>query len=188
MSVRETCPASVACGRLPAFLVCRDLKRCGVSVIRAGEILRWTERLRAKKKHAPRCAARLRLEHFNNEGTVNTMATEIIAGRAGTQTIVSDSYAPFGEIQVGPPIVQDDPAKWHSPCLVEADVCRRYDGVTLEDLFAWQIYGFPKPTRTKTRLSRFSWRTDVTREWDIEKLDQWDEQIRALAAKLPKQK
>ena len=54
------------------------------------------------------------------------MANQIIPGRDDSTTIVTDSYAVFGELQAGPPIPVEDSAKWQAAELDEPAVCRRY--------------------------------------------------------------
>ena len=113
------------------------------------------------------------------------MATERIVGRDGTVTIVSDSYAPFGELPVAPTRAED-PAAWHPQRMTEKAVCGRY-GATVDDLIAWQeAYGFPKPSKNVLRTVCGSWSLDRVREWDIPDLDAFDARIRAMAARLPR--
>jgi hypothetical protein len=109
---------------------------------------------------------------------------QTIPNRDGSVSFVAGSHAPFGELPVTP-IYPEDPARWHPQLIDEKDVCERY-GVTVDELKAWQQFGFPEPTRVAERTRFGSWRVEIIRQWDPEKLETWKTQIRTIAARLPK--
>ena len=115
------------------------------------------------------------------------MAETQIVGRTGTISIVSDSFAPFGERIVGLPEPADDPGRWHPKMLSQSDLKKRYGASDEELLELWPLScGFPKPTRTATRTFVASWRVEQIREWSTEKIDEWEAGIRKVSARLPK--
>ena len=114
------------------------------------------------------------------------MANQIIPGRDDTTTIVTDSYAVFGELQAGPPIPVEDSAKWQAAELDEPAVCRRYS-VTPDVLTDWQArYNFPKPSRQTTIPGWNLRRTVVDNFFAVGMLDGWDESILDLATHVGK--
>jgi hypothetical protein len=114
------------------------------------------------------------------------MATEQrIPGRGGSTTIISDSFAPFGEVSVGPPVRQEDPSTYAPRDLEEAQVLRRYSW-TPEDLQAASLIGFPAPVWSGYKTTLFSWRYEVIRRWSEQHLLEWEARIRSAAGSLPR--
>ena len=106
--------------------------------------------------------------------------------RNGATTIVSDTFAVFGELQVGPPIPVENPEKWHARELDEAATCKRYDATPGELVELQQRHEFPKPIRQTHTPGWGLRRSTVKNFWSIEKLDAWDASIRQLAARTPR--
>jgi hypothetical protein len=93
------------------------------------------------------------------------------------RTLISDSYTPFGELPQLPDR-PDDPAKWRTNWLKEAEVKRlcRFSDAQFETARA---LGFPKP-RTMQSTSVFSKRWN---EWREEDVRTWLDRVRSLGVK-----
>jgi hypothetical protein len=103
---------------------------------------------------------------------------------AETRIPNSDGY-PIS-VQVGPPLVAEDPKRWHPPSLSEAAVCKRYRVNPETILEVWPtVLGFPRPARNSVVTSAGSFALTRRREWDVDKLETWEASIRAAAARLP---
>ena len=114
------------------------------------------------------------------------MANQIIAGKGGTSTVISDTFSPYGEVTHGPSRV-DDPEQWHPQLVSQRDTCKRYNNATIDDLFAWQSeFGFPKPARTVQRFKVGEFGFQTIHDWSVEQLDAFDDRIRAMHARVPK--
>jgi len=114
------------------------------------------------------------------------MANATITNRDGSTTIISDSYAPFGEAPVAP-VRPENPDLWRPATLDGPATCKRY-GATIEELFAWQdLIGFPKPCKN-AQLAPTPGTFSIRRvyAWDPSELAAFDARIRAMYQRLPK--
>src|SRR5262245_14860111 len=104
------------------------------------------------------------------------MANQIIPGKHGA-TLISDSHAPYGEVG-GTPAVVEDASRWAPSKFKYDDVLRRY-GWSDEQYSMARVLGFPGPMNGQglgRELSR----------WDLEKIQNWERDIRTLAETLSK--
>lgn len=106
------------------------------------------------------------------------MATEIIAGRAGTQTIVSDSSAPFGELQVGPPITPDDPSRYAIVWRTDGEILKQAQWTREQLDVARSFLGFPKGEVTTST----GWVPKQSRRVRATDVDTWFERLRAVTS------
>jgi hypothetical protein len=114
------------------------------------------------------------------------MAETLVSRDGQTTTVISDSYAFFGEIQTGPPVPPDDPSKWHAPSLDETAVSKRY-GVSMDDLLSWHgRVNFLQPDRTVTKTRFGSWKVQAVRHWNVYRLEEWEVSIANVAAHIPR--
>jgi hypothetical protein len=120
------------------------------------------------------------------------MAEKHIEGRDGVVTVITEGYG-YGTIERGLPTPVEDPSQWRKSLWTDEDICKRYNW-TQADLHAALSseqgggrYAFPRPDRSGLKLSaRNFWTPRNVREWREEKILDWEANIRALAAKLPK--
>ena len=105
--------------------------------------------------------------------------------RPKTISVVSDSYALWGQTP-GEPARQEDPSRWRKETLADEQLTARY-GVTVDDLASWRTrFGFPRPTREYVASRLGSYRNDWHRETGVVQVRAWEDQIRELAARLPR--
>jgi hypothetical protein len=111
------------------------------------------------------------------------MAETRIEGRHGT-TIISEGYGITA--YSGPPTPADDPSRWHSELIDEKGLYKRYDWTHEDVMAAKGRFGFPGSCR-QTPIAGTMLRSGYTRhEWRLDAVVEWEDQIRTLAAKLPK--
>ena len=104
------------------------------------------------------------------------MSETRIPGRDGSTTIVTDSYAPFGEIQTGPP-ARPEPARVEPVRLTDTAVCKRYRGMTPEKLrVARARLGFPNGEL----LTTTSWPSNQVRKTWLKDIEKWEEAAREV--------
>ena len=106
------------------------------------------------------------------------MAEQRIPGRDGSVTIVSDSYAPFGEIQVGPPI-RPEPVRATDQKFNRKQLGKYLNSSDDELQELMDLPGFPAAGR---RFPAGAWGVELI--WSQQAVDRWVSDQRALAAKI----
>lgn len=99
------------------------------------------------------------------------------------RTIITDSFAPFGEIVTGPPDRPDKTAderarEKRAGEITEGELLAAR-GWTLENLALARRHGFPVP-RTTSLVSRFSFRVTTTNVCSRAAFAEWDRNVRGL--------
>jgi hypothetical protein len=104
----------------------------------------------------------------------------------GFGSILSENYGISKE--EGPPIRQEDPARWHPPTVDGPATCKRY-GATIDELLAWHdARGFPKPIKNamvEPRPGNF-FKGGRVYGWDLGQLAEYDAMIREMYAQQSK--
>ena len=105
----------------------------------------------------------------------------IIQHADGTATEICDSYALFGTIDVGPPVKAEDPTRYQSRTVTEAELLKRR-GWTPEQLET--ALGFLGHPQGEPRQSpKFSFRMKCWRVWRETDLERWEQHYRSLKFK-----
>jgi hypothetical protein len=104
------------------------------------------------------------------------MAEEHITGRDGSTTIVTTSYAPFGEkVEGGPPARPEDPSKWRVAFWTREDICSEL-GLTDSQFGVARTLGFPEARESTTT----GWWPKRIVAWKAEEVLDWAERVRSL--------
>ena len=109
--------------------------------------------------------------------------------RDGSTSIVSDSFAVYGEIQTGGPDYQEDSTRWHPKTLSMKETSSRYGNATEQELrFDWRTLSFPEPIIGKSKQKFYADGLPrpavVTYTWSVDALDEFDQRILAMAKRI----